>query len=123
MNSTARLSTKMPSLSWLCLTSNNGDEVDALVSIGADVNATDGYNSTALHLASKFNPSTEITNALIRNGADIEAKDVLGKTPLEYAILHGNNNVVKELYDLGAKHPGCTDCEEKPCSCGGDFYE
>lgn len=118
---TAKLSTKMNSLSWLCLTSSNGEEIDALVALGHDVNATDGYGATALHLASKYNTSTNITNALIRNGANIEAKDTLGKTPLAYAIMHNNADVVKELSLLGATHPGCQDCSASPCECES-FY-
>ena len=32
---------------------------------------------------------------LLNNGADIEAKDILGRTPLYFAVLYGNYNVVE----------------------------
>ncbi|WP_353281388.1 ankyrin repeat domain-containing protein [Wolbachia endosymbiont (group B) of Horisme vitalbata] len=99
--------------------------VEFLISKEADVNAKDSLNSTALHYAALYdhtkitkalfrieadfdvdeplflhnaakNGQVDIVNALIKAGADVNAVDKYGKTPLDYAK---NQDVVKALLD------------------------
>lgn len=50
-----------------------------LIEMGGDVHHTDDYQQTALHHA----VHSEVAEALLINGADPEARDKLGRTPLE----------------------------------------
>jgi len=56
---------------------------------------------TLLHVASRNN-NTEITDLLVKYGADVNARDAAGFTPLHIAAIHGNMKVVKKLVDLKA---------------------
>jgi ankyrin repeat protein len=66
---------------------NNLPEVRRLLSVGADVNANDSDDSagcTALHKASNQG-HVQVVIELLMHGADIEAQDWNGSTPLHYA--------------------------------------
>ena len=56
---------------------------------------------TLLHIASKNN-STEIIDLLVKCGADVNALDSEGFSPLHVAAIHGYIKVVKKLVDLKA---------------------
>ena len=65
-----------------------------LVQAGADVNARDGQQLTALHLAVMGNPNPEIIIALARAGADLSAKEPeFGRTAL-HMVAKGSGEVV-----------------------------
>ena len=49
---------------------------------------------TALHWAC-YKGNLFIVQRLLDNGCDIEAKDILGRTPIYFAVLFGNYNVVE----------------------------
>lgn len=57
------------------------DAVKAALDLGSDVNATDSNGETALHIATArgYNSVIEL---LVKSGADIEAKNKRGQTPL-----------------------------------------
>jgi hemoglobin len=68
-----------------CQVSGGGNIVRALVRAGALVNAPSGAKrSTALHMAARRG-NTEVARALIDCGADINARDTAGDTPLRRA--------------------------------------
>ena len=67
----------------------------------ADVNATDGDGSTALHWAS-YRDDLESADLLIRAGAKVNAANDLGVTPLWNASLNGSAAMVRILLDAGA---------------------
>lgn len=53
---------------------------------------------TALHWACKRN-QYEITFHLINHGADIDYQDIIGRTPLYFAIMSENTKIVELLLD------------------------
>ena len=57
---------------------------------------------TVLHTASKQNNEPEIIDLLVKSGANVNAQDAEGFTPLHMAAIHGNLKVVKKLVDLEA---------------------
>jgi ankyrin repeat protein len=75
---------------------NNLSEIERLLSVGADVNATDTVGFTPLHWAS-LDGHLQVFKELLEHGADIEAKDNYGLTPLHYACYNGHLAVVVEL--------------------------
>ncbi|MDR0867386.1 MAG: ankyrin repeat domain-containing protein [Planctomycetota bacterium] len=77
-------------------------DVQAAIVAGADVNAKfDTYDDTPLHSAAGKNPNPEIITALIKAGADVNAKDVQDGTPLHDAVLR-NPAVIAALISAGA---------------------
>jgi ankyrin repeat protein len=83
----------------------NGDIV-ALKNLLAQCNNPDEVDMhyiTALHLAAYWG-KTEAITVLLKDGADIEAQDALGDTPLEHAVDNFHNlETVKLLIKAGAK--------------------
>ena len=69
------------------------------------MNAKDNNGETPLHAAA-LNGHKEIAELLIEKGADLNAKNVVGMTPLHYAT-------TKEIADLLRKHGGKTKKELK----------
>jgi hypothetical protein len=80
---------------------NRGDlaAVEELLAKGADVNALALANQTPLHLA----VTKEIAQLLISKGAQIEARDRWGRTPLFWAAGAGRKDVVQALLAAGAQ--------------------
>lgn len=72
---------------------NTGKALE-LVSGGAPLEARDAENRTALLLATHAN-LVEIASALIRAGADVNAKDNIQDTPFLYAGAEGRNDILK----------------------------
>ena len=57
---------------------------------------------TVLHIASMKNTTPVIMDLLVKSGADVNAQDAEGFTPLHMAAIHGNLKIVKKLVDLEA---------------------
>ena len=57
---------------------------------------------TLLHFASKQMNEPEIIDFLVKTGANVNAQDAEGFTPLHMAAIHGNLKIVKKLVDLEA---------------------
>jgi truncated hemoglobin YjbI len=78
--------TPLYSLANECRASGAGEVARALVRAGANVNAADGVKRCApLHMAARRD-NREIAAALLDCGADIEARDSLGDTPLRRSV-------------------------------------
>ena len=104
------------------------EAVKAAVELGGDINATNEYGMTALHAAS-FIGADSIVEFLIKNGANPDAKDLFGQTPLsiaEQVITAGlgenfdvrprrsNPELVSLLLNLGAIPLEKTEIVERP---------
>ena len=57
---------------------------------------------TLLQIASKENNEPEIIDLLVKFGANVNAQDAEGFTPLHLAAIHGNLKIVRKLVDLKA---------------------
>jgi len=85
-----------------CGAKGAGAVVTALVRAGAEVDAHDGVkNCTALHMAARRDHK-EIAQALLECGADIEARDSLGETPLRRAVNCNKLEIASLLITRGA---------------------
>jgi ankyrin repeat protein len=80
---------------------NNVPEVSRLLSVGADVNATDRYGYTSLHRAC-YKGHLAVVIELLSRGANIDAKNHCDWTPLHWACINGHLKVVTELLTHGA---------------------
>ena len=79
----------------------NIEQVQSLISNGADVNVKDEDGGTPLHEAA-FKGHKEVTELLISNRADVNAKNKDGWTPLFLALPTGNIDLVALLTVNGA---------------------
>lgn len=77
--------------------------VGVLLAKGADVNARDHRQDTALHYAAGVFGNREMVAALIAAGADVNAADTNGQTPLMWAARWGDAKRVQALIKAGAK--------------------
>jgi hemoglobin len=85
-----------------CGGAGGGNVVRALVQRGAGVDAKDGVkHCTALHMAARRG-NVEVAEALLDCGADIEARDTLGDTPLRRAVNCNKTGVAALLLSRGA---------------------
>lgn len=83
----------------------NWSTVRLLLSKGAQreaINATDEDGATALHWATRAD-ELETASLLIRAGADVNAENRLGVTPLYLAAQNGNAAMIQKLLAAGAK--------------------
>ena len=92
-------------MTWLhyAVHGNCSKEVlQAVIDLGADVNATNNSNITPLMLASRKS-NVDAMNVLVSDGANQTIQDVDGDTYLHYAV-HGNcsKEVLQAVIDLGA---------------------
>ena len=82
----------------------NIEGIEFLIKLGADVNFNDRFLRNSLHWAINFadhtaNSSFEIEDILIRNGVEINRRDLLGRTPLHYPFVKVNDFTVTFLVD------------------------
>jgi truncated hemoglobin YjbI len=85
-----------------CAAEGAGKVVRTLVQGGADVNAHDGVkHCTPLHMAARRG-NVEVAGALLDCGAEIEARDKLGDTPLRRAVNCDKVRVATLLVTRGA---------------------
>ena len=71
---------------------------------GADLFAVEPkYRSNALHLAAGMSSNPKVIEALVEAGADINARNYLGETPLIMAVLQNENTrIFSQLIESGA---------------------
>ena len=77
--------------------------VELLAQHGADTNHQQGdFGWTPLHMVAEWWNDTMIAEALLRHGADINARSAQGWTPLRYATALGRDEMVAFLRQRGA---------------------
>ena len=97
---------------------DNGD-MDILMAVlqhGADVDAADAQQRTALHFAATNNRFDAI-DALVEAGASIEARDGDGATPLHLAAWHVNAQALAAILKHGAHVNAQNDRLRTPLHC------
>lgn len=77
------------------------EELKSNETLNFAVNCSDSEGNTLLHLSAKYQ-HFNITEFLLRNGADINAKNSDGNTPTHLAYLHQNIKAIEILYTYGA---------------------
>jgi ankyrin repeat protein len=83
----------------------HADIVTALLDAGADARAvTTNSAVTPLHLAAKALNGDAAVRALLQKGADVNARERSGQTPLMFAAASGRTTAVKVLVEFGADH-------------------
>ncbi|MCQ2592375.1 MAG: ankyrin repeat domain-containing protein [Treponema sp.] len=75
---------------------------DLLIRYHADLKEKDMYGDTVLHTAAMLGVSTNVMRMLAVNGADINARNKEGVTPLEITIQQNNVSTTKMFTLLGA---------------------
>ncbi len=81
----------------------NTEILKVLIDAGADVNQRIVYGGNVLHyLLRSRRDDQQVYTFLLDNGADINAKDSQGKTPLDLARDRGMSGIVKLLLSRGA---------------------
>lgn len=99
-----------PSL-WLDAETNDLEDCRRLLETGANVNEHRGKaDQTPLHIAAE-NGHFEIASQLLAHGAEVDATDAQGSTPLLLAAKWANNNYINlvQLLLLAGANPNCTD--------------
>ena len=80
---------------------SRAESVKLLLKEGADVNAVSSEEETALHIVAYYGNYPEIANVLIRNGVDVNAKNIYGWTALFSAVEGGEIGVIELLLEHG----------------------
>ena len=80
---------------------NFPDLADFLISIGADVHATEVYGTNSLMFAARQD-NKDVAEVLIREGARVNDQNKYGTTALMFAAENGHKRVVKYLLSVGA---------------------
>jgi len=77
----------------------NTESMKVLLRAGADVNARNAFDATALMWCIN---QTQMVRLLMAKGADVNARSTMGRTPLLLAASYGNAEVLKLLLANGA---------------------
>jgi len=83
-------------------TTGNRQMIELLLKVGADATALDHSNRNAIAWAASRGDFPEVVAMLARAGADINAPDLAGLTPLMRAALMGYPRTVETMLALGA---------------------
>jgi ankyrin repeat protein len=88
------------------------DIVDLFIKEGADIYATTYNKSTMLHYLAIF-PNDAKIDYMLEQGLNINAVDILGRTPLHLALTIGNYKIAKVFFEHNARlnipdHQGLT---------------
>ncbi|XP_048778660.1 ankyrin repeat domain-containing protein 7-like [Ostrea edulis] len=97
-----KLDSKGRSLLFLAARCDQPEVAVQLLAAGCDANLADSEGNTPLHEAAECGHK-EVVHILLHNGqCDIDAKNVLGQTPVMRAVFNDNQEVVKVLVKAGS---------------------
>jgi ankyrin repeat protein len=104
---------KMGFTSLISISSIKGweDIIQLFIEKGADVEARDLDQKSAIHYAVVFGVAENV-DILISNGAQMEITDDQGWTPLHHAVFAGQTDIVKLLLKRGANKNALTNRDE-----------
>jgi len=96
--------------------SRTKEDVRLLTKKGALVDATSADKSTPLHVMIK-KQRTEAAYELVLHSADVNAVGEQGNTPLHFAVMAGNLQLIKALILFGANYKMKNDEQKNSWSC------
>ena len=79
-----------------------GQPIAEWLTQGAHPNATNEYERTALHYVVERGKAVDDARLLLEAGADVNARDPFGYTPLHDSVLGDNAEIIQLLLDAGA---------------------
>ena len=92
----------------------NEDAIHVLLNAGADLNIADASGDTCLHYAARNDCCTEVLQAIISHGGDVNATSIENVTPLMLACVKGNKDAINVLLNAGAD-PNIADADGDTC--------
>ena len=79
-------------------------QIEEAIAGGANVNAKNNNNDTALMYVASYNPSVEVLSILIENGANVNSTNKSRSTALMFAARRSTNpEIISKLIESGAK--------------------
>lgn len=85
-----------------CMNNNPTSDISKLIGAGANVNARGDDGKSALHYAC-IEGNLDILELLIKSNADMNILDRYGSYPLDFAVHHNHEKLIKVLEGHGAK--------------------
>ena len=80
----------------------NVDIINVLLNAGANPNIADANDSTCLRHATRNDCCTEVLQAIIRHGIDVNATNKKNISPLMIVCVKGNKDAINVLFNAGA---------------------
>ncbi len=107
------LSDKVTPPIFTAVKNKNIEEIKRLIANGADVDQAKGHSKHTPLRQAIFYGHTEVVEALLENGANVNLADLYGTTPLYFAVSRDLTEIVKILIQHGAnvnakRHKGGT---------------
>ena len=112
---------------FLAIEREHASVVQALISAGLIVDATDSIGQTSLHRATRRG-NENLIRLLLRNGAEVDWKDDEGRTPWSANVKHGSESILEILLEAGADpcikgHDGITELYEAAANGETEYVE
>ena len=92
---------------------SNVDTIAALLEAGAQMTPLDRQTVVMKVVQRNASWAGETIRVLVRGGADVNAADPQGRTPLDFARFTANEDLVRTLTELGGR-PGTLNSEDSP---------
>ena len=92
----------------------NKNAINVLLNAGADPNITDADGDICLHSAARNNCCTEVLQAILSHGGDVNATGKEKRTALMIACKKGNKQAINVLFNAGAD-PNIVDADREAC--------
>ena len=87
---------------WAAINGGRDEMLELVIALGVNVNAPDTNKLTPLHFAAGPPDQAKMVETLLKNGANINAQQGVGATPLFHAVYHKASKSVRVLLKHGA---------------------